>query len=277
MPVKSDSSLKDLLSTSGNTRVSLALYDLTSRAQLLVRPDETFHPASTFKVGVMVEIFHQAFMGEYSLEDDLPVKNEFHSIADGSLFSCNPEDDSETDLYQQVGGGKLPIRELTRRMIIASSNLATNLLVEKAGAERVTQFMHDLGASDFRVLRGPEDDRAFALGMNNSITARSLMIVLVQLARHGVVSRAASQAMIEILLQQQFNDGIPARLPAGVKVAHKTGWTGNLYHDAGIIFPPDREPYVLVILTDGLPEAEKAWALVAALSEKVYHQVTAAE
>lgn len=276
MPVKSDTSLKDLLTTSGPIRVSLALYDLASRAQLLVQPDEPFHPASTFKVGVMMEVFHQAFKGEYSLEDDLMVKNEFQSIADGSLFTCDPEDDSETDMYAQIGG-KLPIRDLVRRMIITSSNLATNLLVEKAGAERVTQFMHDLGASDFLVLRGPEDDKAFALGMNNSITARSLMVVLVQLASHGVVSRAASQAMIEILLQQQLNDGIPARLPAGVKVAHKTGWTGNLHHDAGIIYPPGREPYVLVILTDGQVEAEKAWELVAALSEKIYHQVVASD
>jgi beta-lactamase class A len=276
MQVRSDASLKDLLTTSASTRLSLALYDLYSRTQLLVRPDEPFHPASTIKIGVMMEVFHQASLGEYSLDDNLEVNNEFHSIADGSTFSCDPEDDSEKELYALIGES-LPLRDFVRRMIISSSNLATNLLVEKTGAERVTRFMHDLGAKDLLILRGPEDDKAFALGMNNSTTARSLMLILVRLAMLEVVSPTASQEMIDILLQQQFNNGIPARLPESVRVAHKTGWTGNLYHDAGIIYPPGRDPFVLVILTDGQPETERAWALVAALSEKIYHQVVAAE
>jgi beta-lactamase class A len=275
MPVNPGASLKDLLTTSGSVRLSLALFDFASRAQLLVKPDELYHPASTFKIGVMMEVYHQAFLGEYTLSDQIPIKNEFESIADGSLFSCDPEDDSEKELYSLIGKS-LPLRDIVRRMIVSSSNLATNILVEKTGAERVTQFMHDLGAKDLLVLRGPEDDKAFARGLNNSATARSLMLILVRLAMLEVVSPTASQEMIDILLQQQFNDGIPAHLPAGVKTAHKTGWTDGLYHDAGIVYPPGRDPYVLVIMTEGVPDVEAAHELVAALSEKVFHQLVAA-
>ena len=266
--------LKHLLETNSHARISLAICDLASCYQLLASPDVPFHPASTFKVGVMMEVFHQVTQGEFSLDDLLPVKNSFVSIADQSEFRVSAQDDSETDLYEHIGE-QLPVRELTRRMIVYSSNLATNLLIQKVEARRVTQFMQELGAKDLLIRRGPEDNKAFALGMNNSATARSLMQVLVRLAKRSVVSPEASDEMIAILLQQHFNEGIPAQLPAGVKVAHKTGWNDKLYHDAAIVYPPQHTPYVVVIMTSGLPEMTEAPTLVAALSAAIYAQLIA--
>jgi beta-lactamase class A len=272
MTPKNDNSLKRLIEAGGNASVSLALYDLASRYQLLVHPDVPFHPASTFKLGVMMEVFHQASLGEFSLDDLLRVRNSFQSIADQSKFSLSPGDDSEKGLYQHIGE-KVPLIELIRRMIISSSNLATHLLIEKVGAARVTSFMQELGTNDLVVLRGPEDAQAYALGLNNSATARSLMQVLVCLANRSVVSPAASDEMIAILRQQQFNGGIPAQLPEGVSVAHKTGWNDQLYHDAAIVYPPQHTPYILVIMTSGLSEASEAPALVAGLSKAIYYQL----
>ncbi len=272
MAPESKNELKRLLESGKDARISLALCDLASGYQLLVHPDVPFHPASTFKVGVMMEVFHQAAQGELSLDELLPVKNSFASLADLSAFSLSPQDDSETDLYRHIGG-QLPLRELNRRMIIYSSNLATSLLIEKVGAARVTRFMQELGTNDLVIRRGPEDNRAYALGLNNSATARSLMQVLLRLAKRSVVSPTASDEMIAILLQQHFNEGIPAKLPDGVGVAHKTGWNDRLYHDAAIVYPPQHDPYVLVVMTSGLPEKKEAPALVAALSEAIYHQL----
>jgi beta-lactamase class A len=130
-----------------------------------------------------------------------------------------------------------------------------------------------LGTHDLVIRRGPEDNRAYALGMNNSATARSLMQVLVRLAKRSVVSPSASDEMLAILLLQHYDEGIPAKLPEGVRVAHKTGWNERLYHDAGIVYPPQHTPYVLVIMTSGLPETKEAPALVAALSRAIYHQL----
>ena len=265
--------LEGLLSLISSAHIGLALCDLASGFQLLSRPDEPFHPASTFKLGVMMEVFHQASQGEFSLDDLLPVRNAFVSIADQSEFRLSPEADSETDLYQSIGG-QLPVRDLVRRMIVHSSNLATNLLIARVGAERVTRYMQELGTTDLIVRRGPEDNKAYALGLNNSATARSLMQVLVRLAKRNVVSPSASDEMIAILLQQHYNEGIPALLPAGVKVAHKTGWNDKIYHDAAIVYPPGHTPYVLVVMTAGLPEAKEAPALVAALSSAIYHRLT---
>jgi beta-lactamase class A len=274
MTLDQQNELKRLLESGSDARISLALCDLASGYQLLVHPDVPFHPASTFKVGVMMEIFHQAAQGALSLDERLPVKNSFTSIADESAFSLSPQDDSEKDLYLHIGE-PMPVRELNRRMILYNSNLATNLLIEKAGARRVTRFMQELGTHDLVIRRGPEDNKAYALGLNNSATARSLMQVLVGLAKRSVVSPAASDEMISILCQQQFSEGIPAKLPEGIRVAHKTGWNERLYHDAAIVYPPRHAPYVVVIMTSGLSETKAAPALVAALSQAIYHQLIA--
>jgi beta-lactamase class A len=273
MQTDNQNDLKHLLETGSGVQVSLAICDLASGFQILVKPDLPFHPASTFKLGVMMEVYHQASDGEFSLDQLLPVKNSFTSIADQSEFSLSPGDDSETDLYGQIGE-QLSWLDLTRRMIISSSNLATNLLIEKVGAQRVTRFMQSLGTNDLVIRRGPEDNKAYALGLNNSATARGLMQVLVRLARRSVVSPQASDEMIAILLQQQFNQGISAQLPAGVLVAHKTGWNDKLYHDAAIVYPPRHTPYIVVILTSGLSEKDAAPTLVAALSAAIYRQLT---
>jgi beta-lactamase class A len=266
------SELKRLLESEPNAKISLALYDLASGFQLLVHPDVLFHPASTFILGVMIEVFHQAAQGELSLDDLVPVKNSFLSIADQSEFSLSSQEDSETDLYRHIGK-RMPLRELNWRMIIYSSNLATNLLIEKVGAARVTRFMQELGTNGMIIRRGPEDNKAYELGLNNSATARSFMQVLVRLAKRSVVSPAASDEMIAILRQQNYNEGIPAKLPEDVSVAHKTGWNDRLYHDAAIVYPPGHAPYVLVIMTSGLSEKKEAPAFVAALSEAIYHQL----
>ena len=269
MPLRIQKDLNRLLA-SVPAEVGLAYHDLATGEEILLQADKPFHPASTIKICVMMEVFHQAANGECSLEETLQVKNKFHSIADGSLFSLAMEDDGETDLYNHLRK-RLPLRNLIDRMITRSSNLATNLILEKIEARRVTRFMYELGVPDLLILRGPEDNRAYALGMNSSATPSGLMKILIELACGRVVNQAASEEMVTILKRQRFNEGIPAKLPLGVDVAHKTGLTEKLYHDAAIVYPPGREPYVLVVMTRGLPELDEAPALVAEISSILYH------
>jgi beta-lactamase class A len=217
----------------------------------------------------MMELYRQAAEGCLSLDDALPVVNEFRSIADGSPYSLSAADDSDPELYALVSQS-LPIRELTERMITWSSNLATNLLIERVTAEKVNEFMRRLGTRGITVRRGVEDGKAFALGLNNAATARGLAHVLRRLARGEAVSPQASEEMIGILTRQHFNDGIPGALPERVVVAHKTGWINNFYHDAGVVYPPEGGPYVLVVMTQGLAEDREAPELVSAISKMIY-------
>lgn len=257
-----------------NKTISVAVYDFETGDEILIHPDEAYHPASTIKVHVMMEAFRQAEQGRFALEDRLPIVNSFTSIADGSQFSLNVNDDSEQTLYARLGETER-ISELARLMIVRSSNLATNILLEKVGAEHVSEFIRALGIEGVKFIRGIEDTPAFRLGMNNSATARGLTLTMKLIAEKKVVSEQASETMIEILLGQEFNESIPALLPNSVKVAHKTGWTGDVYHDTGIVYPENRKPYIISIMTRGFPEDKEAeaHACMAKISQLIYENL----
>lgn len=264
--------IEEAIEASGAETVGVAFYDLETKRELFVNPDASFHAASTMKVPVMMEIFRQARERKLSLDEQIAVHNDFKSIADGSSFSVSPEDDSEQTLYKKVGRTE-SVRELINLMINVSSNLATNILIARVTPERVMDLMRKTGARNIKVLRGVEDGKAYERGLNNTTTARDLMILLRRIAEERAVSRAASREMVEIMTGQKFNEGIPAGLPAAACVAHKTGSITRINHDAGIVYTPGparRKPYVLVVLTRGLAEEKRAHRLIADISRIVY-------
>lgn len=266
--------LETFIAEQPNKMISVAVHDFESGREILVNADEPYHPASTFKVHVMMEVFRQANVGWLSLEKRLPVINSFTSIADGSKFSLDVKDDAERTLYSRIGESET-IRELTRLMIVRSSNLATNILIEKVGAKMVNEFIHALGIEGVTVQRGVEDNAAFRSGMNNSATARGLTQTMKLIADGKVVSKSASEEMIKIMLGQEFNQSIPALIPNSAKVAHKTGWNNDVHHDTGIVFPKKRKPYAISIMTRGFTEDQddEAYDCMAHISKIVYEQV----
>jgi beta-lactamase class A len=251
---------------------AVAFKDLSTGKELLINDTVTFHAASTMKTPVLVEVYKQAAEGKFSLSDSLTIKNEFKSIVDGSLFSLDSTDDSETELYKHIGE-KRTISFLLYQMIIVSSNFSTNLIIELVGAKNVSATMQQLRAKGIHVLRGVEDGKAFDKRLNNTITAHGLMILFEKIAKGETVSPAFSQAMINILLDQKFNEIIPARLPANVKVAHKTGSINGVQHDTGIVFLPNGKKYVLVLLSKKITNEKAAIAAMANVSKLIYEFV----
>ena len=268
--------LETLIAASGAETVSVAVYDTHSKQTLRLNDQVTLHAASTMKVPVMMELFRQAGAQQINLDAPLTVKNEFASIVDGSPYQLNPGDDSDELMYQKLGQ-PMTIRALIERMIVRSSNLATNILIEKAKAENVMKLMRQLGAKDIQVRRGVEDTKAFRAGLNNTTTAFDLMILLRAIAEKKVAPARACEEMLTILQQQEFNEGIPAGLPSGTKVAHKTGSITKIYHDAAIVYPPQRKPYIIVILTRGLADEKRAHQLVTEISRQVYEAIQASK
>jgi beta-lactamase class A len=249
--------------------VGVYVRDLGTGDTLLVNADARFHAASTMKVPVMIQLFRDRDAGALSLDDSIPVTNTFRSIVDGSPYQLDRADDSDSSLYELVGR-RLPIRRLIELMETVSSNLATNLLIDRVGATRANATAHALGADSILVLRGVEDGKAYRAGMNNTTTARDLGTLFTALAQDRAASPAACREMLEILGRQAFIEGIPAGLPPGTRVAHKTGWVGGVvYHDAGIVYPASGSPYVLVVLTGGIEQDSVAYALVADISRLV--------
>jgi beta-lactamase class A len=225
------------------------------------------------KTPVMIEVYKQANLGRFSLADSMVVKNEFKSIVDGSPYSMDLGDDSEQYLYRQVGMKKT-IYDLVYEMITVSSNLATNNIIDLVDATNVTETMRTLNAHDIQVLRGVEDGKAYERGLSNTTTAYDLMLIMGAIAQGKAVDASSSEAMTKILLDQQFNEMIPAHLPSSAKVAHKTGNITGVNHDSGFIILPDGRKYVLVLLSKGVKDQEAGIAAMASASRKVYDYVT---
>lgn len=153
-------------------------------------------------------------------------------------------------------------------MITRSSNLATNLLIERLGVEKIRATTASFGAEDLHVLRGVEDIKAFRAGQSNSTTARALLRLLEAIGQRRAVSPAASRAMIDVLGRQQFDDAIPAGLPPNARVAHKTGQITEIHHDAALVLA--ERPYVLVLLTRGFEKAEDSARVMAEIATLVH-------
>ena len=239
---------------------------------ILLNAHEDFHAASTMKTPVMIEVFKQASEGKFSLQDSLVIKNDFKSILDGSSYSMELGRDSGEHLYEQIGQ-KRSIEALVTDMIIYSSNLATNIIIELVDAKNVNKTMREMGAMDINVLRGVEDMKAYEAGLSNSTTAYDLMLIFEALAQGKAVNAEADNEMLHILQQQKHTDLIPALLPENLKIANKTGWITGVHHDSALIELPDGEKYVLVLLSKNMKDMEAGTKMLAKVSKLIYDHV----
>ncbi len=259
--------LRALIAASG-AEVSVAYRTIDGRTSVLIDADRTMHAASTMKVAVMIELFRQVRAGRLRLDDPLPIVNRFHSIVDGSAYELADGDPADAAVFAALGR-TLPLAALCEAMITVSSNFATNLLIEKLGVRRIRATVASLGAGGMKVLRGVEDQKAFDRGLVNTTTARALMVLLERLARGRAVDPRSDGEMVAILARQRLSpDAIPAGVPAGTVVAHKTGNITGIHHDAAIVFAP--VPYVLVVLVRGIGDVKTSAALIAGVSKAVY-------
>jgi len=267
--------LEKLARESKARAVAVALLDLESGFRFSLAGDRWFHAASTIKLAVLLAIFRAADEGRLRLDDSLHVRNRFVSPADGSPFRVDPSSDAMPELYQAIGR-TAKISALTEGMIVASSNLATNLLLDFLGVEYARNVLRDAQVSGVELRRGVEDPAAHRKGIDNEATADGLLTLLSAL-RGDFLKKESKEQAIHILLAQRFNSMIPAGLPAHATVAHKTGEISTACHDVGIVYLPEREPYIAVILTEFDAEQNGRRETVAAISEMLYRSLTGRE
>ncbi len=231
--------------------------------EIVINPTLRFHAASTMKVPIMIELYRQRDAGALRLDDIMIVTNTFHSIVDGSDYQLSASEDSDGEVYKQIGK-PMTLAALCEAAITVSSNLAANNLIERLGAARIQKTVDALGASGMQVKRGVEDLKAFDKGENNTTDAAGLATVFAKIALGEAAGPASTAAMVATLKRQKFRAGIPAKLPAGIEVAHKTGTVTRVHHDAGVVYGP--RPYVLVVLTRGFETEAISDALIAEIS-----------
>jgi beta-lactamase class A len=206
------------------------------------------YAASTMKVALVVAAYRLSDAGALDLDQPVEVHDEFESAVPGKTFQMDRADDSDPEPWGRLGES-VALRWLCYRSIVRSSNLATNLVLERVCLDAVADALKACGATDSRIVRGIEDCFARDAGRDNLVTARDLAMTLRALSAGEAASKESCDEILQILAAQQINDGIPAGLPAETRVAHKSGWVTGISHDAAVVYPPDTDPYLFVMCT----------------------------
>jgi beta-lactamase class A len=254
---------------------AVTVHDYETGLRLTLNADRRFHAASTIKVAILLAIGKAIDEAQIGSDDTLHVRNRFRSAIDRSAFRIDGESDGYPQLHKLIGR-TAKISDLTEWMIVSSSNLATNLLLDYLTVEEVQKVLREAGVSGINLRRGVDDTKAHEQNFNNETTAEGLRQLFATL-RGDFLSKASRDMAIKILLQQRFNSMIPAPLPAHASVAHKTGEISTACHDAGIVYLPEREPYILVVLTEVAPDSNNRRETVAKISEIVFRCLTGQE
>jgi beta-lactamase class A len=249
--------------------VAVAFYDYETSVRFALRGDRPFHAASTFKAAVLLGVLKAVEAGQIRLDDRLQIRNRFLSIVDGSPYRIDRSRDADTTVHRAVGAS-MSIRELSEVMVVRSSNLATNLLMDLIGVDFVREFLDEEGVSGVDIKRGVEDQLAHEQGINNEVTAEGLVRFYRLIVDGNFLPQNLRDEALRILSAQEFNNMIPAKLPKGTRIAHKTGEISTHCHDAGIVYPENRQPYVVAILTEHGPQATKRNRAVAEISAAIY-------
>ena len=266
--------IENIEKESGAKAIAVALHDAETGLELHYKADRWFHAASTIKVPILLGVFAAIDQGDLLPHSRVHVRNRFLSVVENIPFRVESGRDANSGVHDAIGK-MMRVDELAYHMITTSSNLATNLLLGVIGPDSVNRTLKELDVDEgIEVRRGVEDELAFDKGINNMVTADGLLRILVLLSEGKAFSPALSRRMMDILHGQEFNQGIPARLPKGTRVAHKTGEISTVAHDAGVVYLPKRKPYVLVILTEWDPEGSGRSRTIAAISHTIYEFLT---
>lgn len=247
---------------------AVALLDYETGFRFAINADRRFHAASTIKVAILLAVAKAFDEGRLRPDDTLHVRNRFRSAVDQTFFRIDAESDGYPPLHRLVGR-TAKISDLAEWMIVSSSNLATNLLLDYITVEYAQRVLSEAGVSGIDLRRGVDDTKAHEKNFNNEATAQGLLALFAAL-RDEFLSKPNRDLVITILLQQRFNSMIPAPLPAHASVAHKTGEISTACHDAGIVYLPEREPYILVVLTEVAAETNGRREAIAKISEAVF-------
>jgi len=230
--------------------------DLTTGETLFLNAGTLFPQASSIKIPVLLELFRQAQAGQLKLDDRVDIRKS--QMAGGSGVLQRFSD----------GGSALSLRDLAVLMIVLSDNIATNILIDRAGMPAINENLRRLGLTETRLQRRMLDVEAQRADRENISTPREMVSLLEQLHLGKALDAGHTSAALEILKYPK-ESALRRGLPAGVQVAHKPGGLPGVACDSGIVFLPGR-PYVISVMTTYNRDAESAGRAITEISRRVF-------
>jgi beta-lactamase class A len=255
-----ESRIDEIAREVGGDGLAVSLFDYETGLQWSQRGDRWFHSASTIKVAVLLALFGAIDAGRFTLDSRLHVRNRFLSLVDRTPFRVSPGRDADKDVHAAIGK-TMRIGDLARHMIVTSSNLATNLLVDLIKVDQAQQMLARHGIRGIELARGVEDDKAFEANFNNRVTANGLVALFRVIHDRSGVLPASAQEMLDAVR-------------SATRIANKTGEISVAAHDAGLVFLPGREPYALAVLTEPEANSDRRMERIARVSSVVYEWLT---
>jgi beta-lactamase class A len=243
----------DLANQVGATEIAVAFYDWETSTSWSLRAERWFHAASTIKLAILLALVDAVAKERFEWESQLHVRNRFASRVDAEPYRIARDRDADSVVHAEVGK-LMRVRDLAERMIVASSNLATNLLLDLLGVRETREALEKLGLQGIDVVRGVEDHRAHEAGIDNRVTADGLLALLRSLQEGRGIGADGAKQMIDVLSRQELQSatrlGLPESVRGRARVANKPGEISTAAHDAGLVFLPDRKPFALVVLSE---------------------------
>ena len=230
-PATLDSRIQDAIA-GFQGKVWIYAQNMDTGKEYSLRGDEQTRTASTIKLAVMAETFHQVAEGKLRWDDPIDLTKDKKQGGSGILFEFSD-------------GTKIDLKTAVNLMIVVSDNTATNLVIDKVGTDNVNDFMDSLGLTDLKIMRkigGGGDSKAWLNDPRNKLfglgrASPHQMVKLVEMMERGeLVSKQASADMIAILKRQQLKDGIGRGEPDTIPVASKSGALDRFRADVGIVY-----------------------------------------
>lgn len=215
--------------------MGVAIEDLTSGHTLLAQSDEVFAQASSIKIAILAELYHQAQQGKLKLTD-------IYTVQKSDLVQ-----DSDIMNGLTPGVTSLTLRDVATMMIAVSDNSAANVLIDRVGMDNVNALLNSLGLTHTLLRRKMMDLKAAGEGRENISTPREMMTLLEQLYRGKLLNKELTKDYFTMLSTHK-DSWIPRDLPEGVRIANKPGSLEGVRNDVGVIFVENR-PYVLCVMT----------------------------
>ena len=218
-------------------------------------PDLPLIAASVIKIPIMVTAMRDIAAGKLDPDEVVRIRPEMKMPSCGAL----------TYLHD---GLEVTIRDLITLMIILSDNTATNILIDRLTPAHVNGTMDALGIPGICLRRRLFEPELSARGIQNTVTARGVGLLLERMAAGTLLGKALDDEMLSLLLNQRLNGKLPFYLHSrGIRCAHKTGEDDDITHDVGIVYA--ERPFVICMLSNNvevpaferlIQDTARAWA-----------------
>ncbi|HAV41863.1 MAG TPA: serine hydrolase [Acidobacteria bacterium] len=250
----SNNILKRISNLRGQT--GIVVEDLETGWTFIHNEEQPFPAASLVKIPIMVACFKAAGEGLLDLSGKYVLKRKDRVGGSGRL-------------RRMRNGRSFTFAQLIDYMVTESDNIACNILIDRLGFDYINNVFDELGLKKTRLNRKMIDFAARDQGLENYTSAAEMTGLLERIYHRCCYNAVISDQCLAVLKRQKINDRLPRYLPKEVTVAHKTGLEKEVCHDAGIVFTPNGD-YIITVLVHTWAGPGSAKIFIGRLSSYFY-------